>query len=120
MALLIYIIASHAFFPTIKMQQPTDKTDVTFYCLKCRDRRTVSAELHKIKHKRIHKSRCPVCGGGLAKATGKDPLYGRKLTVKEIWQRQCARRSAARKQKVADAVDNLPVYKVELIDKEPQ
>ena len=117
MALLIYIIASHTFFPTIKMQQPTD---ITFYCLKCRDHRTVPATLHKVKHKHIHKSRCPVCKGGLAKATGTDTLYGRKLTKKEIWQRQCARRSAARKQEVADAVDNLPVYKVELIDKEPQ
>jgi len=102
------------------MQHPTDTTDITFYCLKCRDHRTAPATLHKVKHKHIHKSLCPVCGGRLAKATGKDTLYGRKLTKKEIWQRQDARRSAARKQKVADAVDNLPVYKVELIDKEPQ
>lgn len=120
MALLIYIIRPHAFFPTIKMQHPTDTTDITFYCLKCRDHRTAPATLHKVKHKHIHKSHCPVCGGRLAKATGKDTLYGRKLTRKEIWQRQDARRSAARKQKVADAVDNLPVYRAELIDKEPQ
>ena len=100
------------------MQHPSTKHK--FYCIKCRENRYETAEFHKSKGRSVYKSACSTCGTGLFKVSGRDTLFGRKLTKREIWQRQESRRRDARKQKLAAALGNLPTYRVELIDKSPQ